>query len=106
MKGSVHNHSSKTLWVLHTDEGSARAHKLPAQRRSPDDCDADAFRAVDGSLVDGHDSWVKVTSISTADVRNEDDGTLSRGCIACYDVEDDEFGEVTYVHDDGWGRPL
>lgn len=102
MGGKVVNHSSRTLWVVETDSGTATAHKLASGRRSPSDVDADGFKAHDGTKVDGHDSWVKVTNVSTADV--EDKGSsLTRGCIACYNVEENEFGKVTYDQSAGWG---
>ena len=106
MTGTVKNRSGKTLWVVKTDCGPAYAHKLAPNRRSPSGCDADGFKSVDGTPIDGHGSWVKVTSISTADVHNTSDGKLTRGCIACYNVGDNQFGDITYMHNDGWGEPL
>jgi hypothetical protein len=106
MDGAVINYSSKTLWVVNTDSGQAIAHKLATMRRSPKGCDADGFKAVDGTPVNGHTSWVKVTDISTAGVSDGPNGELTRGCIACYNVDENEFGAVTYMAAEGWGEPL
>lgn len=105
MKGQINNHSSKMLWVVETDSGKAVAHRLDPNKRSPPGVDADGFKAVDGTPVDGHTSWVKVTNISTADVKNEGGG-LTRGCVFCWNVQENEFGPVTYDNSPGWGQPL
>ena len=97
--GKVRNHSSKALWVVE----SARAHKLPPGHESPSGIDADGFKAFDGvTPIDGHLSWVKIIDLSTADVR-DDGSNLTRGCYLCTNVEDDEFGDVTFDPADGWG---
>ena len=103
--GQVKNGSSKELWVVETDSGSAVAHKLDSGRQSPEDIDADGFKAVDGTLIDGHDSWIKINNFSTADVTNND-SQLSRGCILCANVEENEFGNVTFDQSSGWGDPI
>lgn len=105
MAGKVNNRSSHELWVVETDTGPAIAHVLAPGRASPPGIDADGFKARAGIPTDGHRSWVKVTSISTADVTDRD-AELTRGCIACYDVGDDEFGPVKYDTTPGWGVPL
>jgi hypothetical protein len=48
---------------------------------------------------------VKLTDISTADVKDSGE-QLTRGCIACLSVNDNEFGVVTFKDDEGWGTPL
>lgn len=104
-KGQVKNYSSRELWVIRKDSGPAIAYRLAPGRKSPSDIDADGFRAVDGTPVDGHTSWVKIIDLSTADVK--DDGlTLKRGCLLCADVEEDEFGEVSFDESPDWGDPL
>jgi len=101
-KGSVKNHSSHTLWVIETDSGSAIAHQLESGKMSPPEVDADGFKAVDGTPIDGHSSWVKIIDWSTADV--SDKGLeLERGCYLCGDVGENEFGAVTYDPNPGWG---
>lgn len=104
-RGQVKNHSSKTLWVVETDSGRAIAHKLGPNRQSSRSVDADGFKAVDGTLIDGHGSWVKLVDLSTADVADQG-SALTRGCILCTNVNDNEFGDVTYDGSSGWGEPL
>lgn len=103
--GQVKNYSSKTLWVVETDSGPAIAHKLAAGRQTLSSVDADGFKATDGTSIDGHTSWVKINEFSTADVANSG-SQLTRGCILCYNVEDNEFGNVTYDNADHWGEPI
>jgi len=104
-KGQVKNYSSRELWVVRKDAGPAIAYRLAPGRKSPDEVDADGFRAVDGTPIDGHTSRVKIVDLSTADV--EDDGPeLKRGCTLCMDVGEDEFGKVTFDDSLGWGEPL
>ena len=103
--GKVRNYSSRELWVVKLDAGPAIAYKLAPGRQSPDEVDADGFKAVDGTPVDGHTSWVKIVDVSTADVK-DGDGELMRGCLMCMDVEDGEFGEVVYDDASDWGGPI
>jgi hypothetical protein len=107
MAGRVKNYSSKTLWVVETDSGKAIAHRLAPNRQSPAGVDADGFKAVDGTPIDGHTSWIKVTDLSTADVEFKN-GELDAGCWwpFCRKVEDDEFGVVAYDYGQGWGEQL
>jgi hypothetical protein len=107
MNGRISNNSDKVLWVVETDTGPAVAHKLLPGFASPPATDADGFRAVDGTLVNGHASWVKVTDLSSANVTSMPDGSLDRGCIFpfCRDVNDEEFGPVTF-DEAAWGAPL
>jgi hypothetical protein len=102
--GQVKNHSSRTLWVVETDSGSAIAHKLAGGRQSVGSVDADGFRAIDGTPVDGHTSWVKLVDLSTADVADQG-RELTRGCVLCRNVGDNEFGNVTFDNSTGWGEP-
>ena len=105
MSGQVNNHSSKYLWVVETDSGKAVAHKLAPQRRSPPGVDADGFKAVDGTPINGHTSWIKIVNVSTANVKDDGD-ELTRGCILCWKVDESEFGQVTYDFSEVWGEPL
>ena len=101
--GQVRNHSSKKLWVVETDSGPARAHKLLPGRQSPSNVDADGFKAVDGTKIDGHGSWVKILDLSTADVA-DDGAELTRGCVLCTNVGENEFGPVEFLEGEGWGK--
>lgn len=100
--GQVCNHSSRALWVVSNDGGRPVAHRLEPGRESPNAVDADGFKAVDGTPIDGHDSWVKIVDFATADVRDEG-AALTRGCILCKSVEEREFGRVRFDEDPGWG---
>jgi hypothetical protein len=103
--GRVKNNSTKVLWVVETETGKPIAHKLAPGRRSPKGLDADGLRAVDGTPVDGHTSWIKVYDTATADVA--DNGKqLTAGCILCIRVGESEFGIVVFDNSDGWGEPI
>jgi hypothetical protein len=106
--GKILNLSSKTLWVVETDTGTAIAHLLAPNWRSPPDLDADGVRARDlGVTISNHDSWWKFRLI---EVEVVDDGLnlRIRRCVApaCYDVGPGEFGDVTYNSDPGWGEEI
>ena len=88
--GRVRNHSSRPLWVVGNDRGRPVARRLEPGRETPDGLDADGFRAVDGTPIDGHDAWVKIIDLATADVR-DDGAELKRGCFLCKSVGDREF---------------
>lgn len=103
--GQVKNHSAKDLWVVETDSGPAIAHKLEPGRQSPSSVDADGFKSIDGTAIDGHTSWVKILNWSTADVANEGQ-QLTRGCILCSSVGENQFGQVTYDQSSNWGEPI
>jgi hypothetical protein len=90
---------------VETDTGHAIAHKLAPGRQSANSVDADGFRAVDGTPIDGHTSWVKLVDLSTADVADSR-GQLTRGCVLCSSVGDNEFGAITNDDADGWGEPI
>lgn len=105
LKGQVKNYSARELWLVETDSGTAIAHRLAPGHKSPDSVDADGFRAVDGTPVDGHQSWVKIIDLSTADVK-DGDRDLKRGCVLCRNVGDDEFGEVAFDQGADWGDLL
>lgn len=106
MKGQVKNHSSYELWVVESDtDHCAVAHKLSTGRKSPEYIDADGFRAIDGTPIDGHTSWVKIVDLSTAIVE-DGEGALKRGCLLCRNVGEDEFGEVRFDSAEGWGDPI
>ena len=103
--GQVRNHSSKELWVVSNDRGRPVARRLAPGHESPDAIDADGFKAVDGTTIDGHGAWIKIIDLSTADVRDEK-GALTRGCILCSSVGEREFGRVRFDDAPGWGRPI
>lgn len=110
MAGSVVNISSKTLWVVETDTGSAIAHKLAPNRKSPSTVDADGVKAVDGTPISGlikddHMSWWKVTGVSNANITDAN-GKLHNDCLACFPVEENEFGPVVFKNEDGWGERI
>jgi len=107
LKGSIINNSNKALWVVETDTKRAIMHKLQPGFKSPEDVDADGFRAVDGTSVNGHTSWVKVRTLFSANVTNSPDGTLDRGCSwpFCSNVQDDEFGTITTDNGE-WGTSM
>ena len=102
MNGAVKNHSTHTLWVVETDTGTAVAHLLAPGYQSPREIDADGFKAVDGTTVDGWSSWVKIRDVSTADVRDHG-SDLTRGCFFCHNVGPTEFGSVRYDRSPRWG---
>jgi hypothetical protein len=105
--GDIRNESSKTLWVIETDTGSARAHQLNPGLWSPASVDADGVKAVDGTPISGHGSWWKVTDISTATVKDAPNGGLQIDCLTCPRVGENQFGTVYYVpatEEEGWGR--
>jgi hypothetical protein len=76
-KGSVKNHSSKTIWVVESTtndpHGPAIAHQLTPHRKSPQNIDADGFKRVDGIPIYGHSSWWKLYDYTTADVHDHGD---------------------------------
>ena len=105
--GSVRNHSSKTLWVVETDSGPAKAHKLAPNMKSPSSVDADGVKAVDGTPINGHSSWWKIRDISTADIYdNNQNGLLIIRASFKSRVKENKFGEVDYIADSGWGEKL
>ena len=54
VKGMVRNHSSKILWVIETDTGKPKAHKLGPKRKSPKGMDAAGFKRFDGKSISNH----------------------------------------------------
>ena len=100
--GQVRNHSSRALWVVSSDRGRPVARRLEPGFESPSTVDADGFKAVDGTPVDGHRSWVKIVDLSTADVKDDGD-ELTRGCFLCRSVGEREFGRPRFVDESGWG---
>ncbi|MGF1537105.1 MAG: hypothetical protein ACFB4J_11565 [Elainellaceae cyanobacterium] len=103
--GQVKNHSSRDLWVVEDDTGSPIAHKLAPNRQSPEGTDADGFRAVDGTPVGGHPSWMKLVDLCTADVHDSGD-ELSYDALLCTGVDDHTFGDVQFDPSPGWGVPI
>ncbi len=105
MKGKIRNYSLKDLWVVETSTGEAVAHRLRPSWQSPRGLECDGLRAVDGTPIDGHESWIEIIDGSLADVTYHR-GALSVDCILCWQVEEDEFGPVRYDYAGGWGEPL
>ena len=105
--GSIRNHSSKILWVLETDSGPAKAHKLAPNMKSASTIDADGVKTVDGTLIDGHSSWWKIRDISTADIYDgNQNGQLTIKAKFKSRVKENQFGEVEYLPDSGWGEKI
>ncbi|MCG8337587.1 MAG: DUF3892 domain-containing protein [Proteobacteria bacterium] len=111
VKGMVRNHSSKILWVIETDTGKPKAHKLGPKRKSPKGMDADGFKRFDGKSISNHPHWWKIYNFSTADVFDRGKGVTVIGYKV--KVADDEFDikdgngksqiKVEYDYSDGWG---
>lgn len=105
-RGVVRNQSRHVVWVVDTDNGYAVAHLLGPDRQSPRTLDADGVRCLDGTPIEGHDSWWKARDVSVAHL-TEEAGTVQLSCIACSAVQDDEFGSsVRYDRSPDWGEPL
>ena len=110
--GQVINNSSKTLWVVETEAGSANAHLLPPGHRSPGHVDVDGVRAEDGTPIEGHDNWWKVWSrwglSNTAVITDSAGGDLAIDCQGippCTKKEEQEFGDVTFLRgEESWGE--
>jgi hypothetical protein len=106
-KGTIRNYSSKTLWVVETDSGPAKAHKLSPNMKSPSTVDADGVKTVDGSPIDGHTSWWKIRDISTADIYdNNQNSKLTIKASFKSRVKENEFGSVEYKQESGWGEKI
>ena len=105
--GSVRNHSSKTLWVVETDSGPAKAHKLAPNMKSPSTIDAGGVKTVDGTAIDGHKSWWKIRDISIADIYdNPQNGQLIIKASFKSKVAENKFGKVEYVQESTWGEKI
>lgn len=96
VRGRVINRSSRPLWVLETDSGRPIAHRLEPGCASPSQVDADAFRAVDGTAIDGEGSWIKIYDFVTATIRDAPAGRLCATGWLRRPVEEREFGVITY----------
>lgn len=105
MKGQVKNYSSKTLWILVSQSGGMFAYKLAPGHQSPSNIDADGFQADDNTAIDGYRGWVKIVDISTTEVRDQAE-QLTAECLFCGNVDDREFGRVTFIDQDDWGEPI
>ncbi|GAA4467682.1 hypothetical protein GCM10023189_51780 [Nibrella saemangeumensis] len=101
-KGRIYNYSSKMLWVVVADHHKAVAYLLSPNQQTPDSVDADGVRAFDGTLIDGHPSWIKVTDVSKAVIVDQE-GELSADCLACWKVRDAGLGRILYDSTDVWG---
>ncbi len=105
--GQIKNTSSKILWVVETDTGPAIAHKLAPGRKSPSDVDADGVKAVDGTAINDHSSWWKIKDGCVGTVKNSGAQLdLTTIPIPGSRVQENEFGNVDFKADDGWGVPL
>lgn len=96
VRGRVVNHTSRPLWVLETDSGRAIAHRLEPGQASPTAIDADAFRSVDGTPIDGEPSWIKIYDFVTAVVRETPTRELVASGWLRRPVEEREFGPILY----------
>lgn len=109
--GQVRNYSSKDLWVVETDSGSAIAHKLSPGRQSPASVDTDGVKSIDGTPIDGHNSWWKIEldgggGLIFSDVQNSG-SELKLSCGGfCTKQQDGEFGNVAFDNTDNWGTAI
>jgi Leucine-rich repeat (LRR) protein len=104
VNGIVRNESSKSVWVVETNTGSAIAHILAPGKTSPPHIDADGVKAYDlGVTLSGHTSWWKIFSPDTAIIGNLPNGQLKIFSFAGFKVDEDEFGQVRYDYSSGWG---
>ena len=107
IKGSIRNHSSKTLWGVETDSGPAKAQKLGSNMKSPFNIDVDGAKTIDGTLIDGHKSWWKINSLANADIYDDKpNNQLAIKSRFKSKVNEDEFGQVEYLHGFGWGEKI
>ncbi|MBW4489959.1 MAG: hypothetical protein KME12_19425 [Trichocoleus desertorum ATA4-8-CV12] len=102
--GIVYNRSSRDVFVVGTDTGSAIAHVLGPGRRSPDNVDIDGVRGR-YNQISGWDSWWKIPDPNLPDIL-DDGGNLKIVCSACFRVGDNQFGNITYNYDSGWGLSI
>ncbi|MGF1479396.1 MAG: hypothetical protein ACFB4I_07880 [Cyanophyceae cyanobacterium] len=105
MNGQVKNYSSKTLWVLVSQEEGMVAYPLAPGYQSPDDVDADGFQAVDNTPIDSYQGWIKIVDLSTTVVKDRAE-QLTAECLFCGQVEDKEFGKVKFIDQENWGEPI
>jgi hypothetical protein len=111
-KGKIINRSSVALLVIETTTNDgvqgkppAVVHTLSPGKKSPITIDADGFKRADSKAVQGHKSWWKIKSLSTADVF--DDGSdLTVFVIWKTAVKENEFGEYEIDDDKNWGDPI
>lgn len=103
MKGQVKNHSSQTLWVLVSEGKKMNAYQLAPGCQSPSDLDADGFKAVNDTPINGYQGWIKIVDICTAEVKDNGKELISE-CLFCGNVDDDEFGSVSFNNKDSWGE--
>jgi hypothetical protein len=100
----IRNSSSQSVWVVETDSHHAFAHILLSGRQSPGGVDADGVKGIDSS-INGYSSWWKtpdLTGIST--VYDDGRGSLTIACNACFQVPENQFGQVDFLHDPDWGE--
>lgn len=104
--GIVSNKSDVPLWVVETDSGYARAHRLEPGRRSPTLVDADALRAVGGESISAHPSWWKIVNVTRATVRRTPSGALVVEGGPKSAVGEWEFGKIHVERGAAWGEPV
>jgi hypothetical protein len=105
VNGQVLNYSTKTLWVLETDTGKARAYKLPGGYRTLPTIDFDAFKRVDGVSIEGHKNWWKFYDFSNVEIFDGNKNKLKISVISKAAVHEEHFQELKYL-DVVTGRPL
>ena len=103
MKGRVKNYSSHSLWVLVSEGEKMNAYQLAPGCESPQDIDADGFKAIDDMSIDGYRGWIKIVDICTAEVRNKEN-ELTAKCLFCGNVNDEEFGQINFYEQNDWGK--
>ncbi len=111
-KGEILNRSSVPLYVIDTTTNEGVSGKPPAVihilapgRKTPKGIDADGFKRVEGKPIQGHTSWWKIRSISTAVIRDEG-SDLKSSAILESKVKEDEFGPYEIDSNPGWGEPI
>ena len=105
MKGRVKNYSSQSLWILISKGKKMNAYQLAPGYESPEDVDADGFKAINNIPIDGYRGWIKIVDICTAEVRDKESELTAR-CLFCGNVNDEEFGKVNFHEQNDWGTTL
>lgn len=107
LKGHIYNYSSKTLWVVETDTGLAKAHKLAPNMKSPSSVDADGVKSADGTPINEHVAWWKVNDLANADIYDDkQNNQLIIKSSFKRKVEENEFGQVEYIQNANWGEKI
>lgn len=110
LKGRIKNKSKKTVWVVEntsTKGKFAKAHKLGPNRKTPEGIDADAVKAITGT-ISGYTGWWKINDLVWATIEGEG-GLLKIDAfpsMGSRKVKENEFGTITYDHSLGWGTAI